>query len=98
MVAVLDLVDYGGEFPPKALVEPDAEDLADAVGGQSPKADLAAALENLVDGEVALENEVPAVFDLSDGVEPGQVHLVTFLFGELRPQDQGPIVESVADH
>ena len=79
-------------------MEPNAEDLADAVGGQPPEADLAASLEDLVDGKVAFEDEVPAVLDLGDGVEPRQVHLAAFLFGELRPQNEGPVIELLADH
>src|SRR6266852_6134205 len=36
MMAMLDLIDDGGEFPTQFLVEPDAEDLADPVGGEPP--------------------------------------------------------------
>lgn len=82
MMAVLDLVDHGGQLPAQALAQADAKDLADAVGRQPPAADLAASLEDLVDGEVALENEVPAIFDLGDGVETRQVHLPALLFGK----------------
>lgn len=97
MVAMLDLIDDGGQFPAQALVEPDAEDLADAVGGQPPEPDLAASLEDLVDGEVAFEDEVPAVFDLGDGVEAGQIHLGPFFLGELRSQNEGPVIELLGD-
>ena len=97
VMAVLDLIDDGGEFPAQPLVQPDAEDLADAVGRQPPQADLATALEDLVDGEVAFEDEVPAVLDLRDGVEARQVHLAAFLLGELRPEDEGPVIELFAD-
>jgi hypothetical protein len=65
-------------------MKPDAEDLTDAVGREAPQADLAAALEDLVDGKVTLENEVATVLNLGDGVEAGQVHLAPFFFGELR--------------
>src|SRR5260370_39143081 len=41
VMAVLDLVDDGGEFPVQPLVEPYAEDLADAVGRQPPQSDFA---------------------------------------------------------
>jgi len=61
MMAMLDLVDDGGQFAAQALVEPDAVNLADAVGRQLPEAEFAASLEDLMDGEVALEDEVPAV-------------------------------------
>ena len=79
MMAVLDLVDDRGQFAVQPLVEAHAEDLADPVGGQPPQADLAAPLEDLVDGEVAFEDEVPAVLDLGDGVEARQVHLAALL-------------------
>ena len=50
-------------------MESSTKDLADAVGGDSPQADFTAAFEDLVNREVALEDEVPRVFDLSQGVE-----------------------------
>jgi hypothetical protein len=70
MVSMLDLVDDGCQLAAEPLIQPDAKDLADAVGGQPPQAYLTASLEDLVDGKVALENEIPAVLDLGDGVEP----------------------------
>ena len=79
VMAVLDLIDDGGEFSAQPLVEPDAEDLADAVGRQTPQADFAASLEDFVNREVAFEDEVPAVLDLGDGVEARQAHLAAFL-------------------
>jgi len=79
VMAVLDLIDDGGKFPVQPLVEADAENLADAVGRQTPQADFAASLEDLVNGEVAFENEIPAVLDLGDGVETRQAHLAAFL-------------------
>ena len=69
-------------------MESHAEEFRDPVGRQSPKPDLAAALENLMDREVALENEVAAVLDLPDGVEAREVDLMALGAGELRSQDQ----------
>jgi hypothetical protein len=51
------------------LSQPHAEEFRDPVGSESPKANLTAALENLMDRKVALEDEVAAVLDLPDGVE-----------------------------
>jgi len=68
-MAVLDLVDDRGQLAAHAAIEPRAEDRGDLVGAEPPQADLAAALEQLVDGKVALEDEVAAVLDLGDGVE-----------------------------
>ncbi len=67
------------------------------MGGEAPQADLTAALEDLVNGEVALEDEVATVFNLGQGVEAGQVHLAAFFFGELWPQQEGPVIQLFAD-
>ena len=61
MVAVVDLFDDGRELAAQLPGKPHTEDLADAVGGQSPQTYFAAPLEDFVDGEMAFENEVPAV-------------------------------------
>ena len=93
MVTVFNLIDDSAELAAKLLSEPHAEEFRDPVGSQSPKADLAAALENLMDREVALEDEVAAVLDLPDGVEARKVDLFALPLGKLWPQDQRPIVE-----
>src|SRR5260370_20253658 len=97
VMAMLDLIDDGGEFPSQPFIEPPAEDLADPVRRQPPQADFAASFKDLVNGEVAFENEIAAVLDLRDGVEAGQAHLLPFLLGELGPQDQGPVVQLFAN-
>ena len=97
VMAMLDLIDDRGEFSAQSFVQPDAEDLADPVGRQPPQPDFTASFEDFVDGEVAFEDEVAAVLDLRDGVEARQVHLAAFLFGELRPQDECPVIELLAD-
>ena len=80
MMPVLNLIDHRREFSAQPLIQPDTENLADAVCRQPPQADLAASLEDFVDGEVALEDEVPAVLDLRDRIKPRQAHLAAFLF------------------
>ena len=52
-----------------AAAQAGAEDLRHLVGGEPPQAEFAAAFEQLVDREVAPEDEVAAILDLSDGVE-----------------------------
>ena len=79
VVAVFDLVDDSGQFTVQPFVEADAEDFADAVGGQAPQTEFTASFEDFVDGKMAFENEVPAVLDLSDGLEARQAHLAAFL-------------------
>ena len=97
MMAVLDAIDDGGELALHSTVHAGAEDLGDLVGSQAPQAELAAAFEQLVDREVALEDEVAAILNLGDRIKAGQIELLAFLGRELRPQDQGPVVEPFAD-
>ena len=98
VMAVLDLVDDGGEFPVQSLVEADTEDLADAVGGQTPQDDFAASLEDLVNGEVAFENEIPASTRSErwsrSATSPSRRVRFT---RELRPRQARPVVELFAD-
>ena len=69
VMAVLDAVDDGGQLAVHCAVQARAKDLGDLVGGQPPQAELATAFEQLVDGKVALEDEVAAILDLSDRIE-----------------------------
>ena len=64
MMAVLDLFQGGVELALQLFGEAAAEDLRDLVGCQTPESDLATALKDPVNGEVALKDEVPAVLDL----------------------------------
>jgi hypothetical protein len=68
MMTMVNLIDDGAKLAAQLLSQPQAEEFRDPVGGESPKADLTAALENLMDWKVALEDEVAAVLDLPDGV------------------------------
>ncbi len=79
VMSVFDLIDHRRQFPVQPFIQPHAEDFTDAVRGQAPQADLATALEDLVDWEVAFEDEVPAVLDLRNRIEPRQTHLAAFL-------------------
>jgi hypothetical protein len=78
VMTVLDLLDDAGELATELLGEPHTEDLADAVSGHAPQADFAATREDFVDGEVAFENEIPAVLDLGDGIETREADLAAF--------------------
>src|SRR6266850_1250995 len=55
------------------------------------------AIEEFVDGKVALEDEVAAILNLGDRVKAREIELLALLGGELRSQDQGPVVELLAD-
>ena len=97
VMAVLELLKRGVQLTFESPGQAAAEDLRDLVGAHAPKPKLTAALEELVDREVALEDQVAAVLDLGDGVEAAQVHPLALLRGELRPENQGPVVQTLAD-
>jgi hypothetical protein len=65
VVAVLDLLEDGIELGLESAVQAHTKGVRDFVRGQAPQAHLATALEELVDGKVAVEDEVAAVFDLA---------------------------------
>jgi hypothetical protein len=67
-MAMLDLIDDGGELVAVPAVQTGAEDLGNLVGGEPPQAEFTTSLEQLVDGKVALENKVTAILDLADGI------------------------------
>ena len=92
VMAMLDLIDDGGELAGQPAVEAGAEDFGNLVGCQPPQPELAAAFEQFVDGKVPFEDEVAAIFDLRDGVEARQLDPLTLLDGELGPEDQGSMV------
>jgi hypothetical protein len=93
MMTMFNLIDDGAQFTTQSLMESYTKEFRDPVGSQSPKADLAAALENLMDREVALEDEVAAVLYLPEGVKAREVDLIALGWGKLRSQDQCPVVE-----
>src|SRR5207244_8748070 len=47
-----------------------------------------------VNGEVALEEEIAAVFDLVDGVKAVEIHSGALALGELRAQNQSPVFQA----
>src|SRR4030081_2579401 len=69
LLAGLDVIDEGGELAAHPAVQAGAEVLGDLVAGQPPQAELAAALEQLMDGKVALEDEVATILDLGDRIK-----------------------------
>ena len=69
MMTMLNLIDNSAKLAAQLLSQPYAKEFRDPVSSQSPKADLAAAFENLMDREAALEDEVATILDLPDSVE-----------------------------
>jgi hypothetical protein len=49
------------KFSTKLFMEAETEDVRDLVGGEPQQSYVAGAFEELMDGKVALEDEVPAV-------------------------------------
>ena len=97
MMAVRDLIDDGVKFAPVPAVEAGAEDLGNLVSRQPPEAEFAASLEQLVNWKVAFEYDVPAIFDLADSIDARQLDLLALPGGEFRAEDEGPVVEPLAN-
>src|SRR5438128_2167010 len=89
VMAVLDLLQGGVQLAGQAAGDTGAEDFRDLLGRKAPQAQLATALEEAMDGEVAFEDEIAAVLDLTDGIEASQVHGGPLPPGEFRTQHQG---------
>ena len=50
-----------------------------------------------MNGEVATEDEIPAVLDLLHRIVASQINRLAIRFGEFRPHDQSPVIEALAD-
>ena len=94
---MVELFQHAVQLAANSLVLADTEDLGDLVSGQAKQAQLAGTLENLVNGEIAPEDEIAAVLDLVQRVVAPQVNLSPILRRELGAQDQGPVIEALAD-
>lgn len=73
------------------------EELRDFVSAQQQKPQLTGALEEVSDREMALKDEVAAVFDLANRVEARKVHCLSLPLREFGSQHKGPVVEPLAD-
>jgi len=93
MATLFDLFDDIGQLAFEPRCQPDAEDRADLVRRQPPKPQLAAAFEDLMDGKMALEDEIAAVLNLGNGVETRQADLLAFAGRELGAEVKRPVVE-----
>src|SRR5215510_623816 len=97
VMTVLDSLQGRVHFALKLSADALTEKLRDFVSGQQQKPQLAGALEEVSDREVALKDKVTAVLDLVDGVKAMKIHRFSLSFRELRSQEKGPVVEPLAD-
>jgi hypothetical protein len=66
MMAPVELLENTVQLASEPFGDAYPEDVSHLVGRQAEQPNLAGAFENLMDGEVPFEDEVPAVFDLID--------------------------------
>ena len=52
-------------------------------------------LEDFVDWKMSFENEVPAIFDLVEGIFAAEVDGLPVLVGKLRSQEPSPVVQAL---
>jgi hypothetical protein len=84
MMAVRDLIDDGGKLAPVLAVQTGAE--ANLVSRQPPQVEFAASLEQLVNWKVSFEYDVPATFDLTDGVDARKLDCLRSLAENFGPR------------
>src|SRR5713101_5671333 len=63
-MAVFGTLQHAAQFAGQPLVQSPAEDLGDAVSAETQQPQIAGALEQFVDGEVAPEDQIAAVIEL----------------------------------
>jgi len=63
-MAMFGALQHAGQLTGDTLVQAPAEDLRDAVSAEPQQPEVAGALEQLMDGEIAPEDQVAAVLDL----------------------------------
>jgi S1-C subfamily serine protease len=97
VMAMVELFEHAVQLAAQPFGDAHAEDVSHLVGGEAEQPHFAGMLEDPVDGEVPLEDEVAAIFDLIDGVVTLQVDGLAVLFGELRTQQPGPVVQALFD-
>ena len=96
VVAMLDVFEERLQFAADPFGEPEPEDLRDFIGRQPEQADVAGALEELVDRQMATKDEVPAVLDLLERVMPTEVDRGAIFLGKFRTDGPGPVLEALA--
>src|ERR1039457_3708603 len=69
VMAMVELFEHTVQLAAQPFADAYSEDVCHFVGGQAEQPHFAGVLKDLVDREVSFENEVPAVFDLVDGVD-----------------------------
>jgi len=97
VMTVLDSLQGSVHLALELFADALTEELRDFVSGQKQKPQLAGALEEVSNGEVALKDEVTAVLDLADGVKAMKVHRFSLPLREFRSQEKGPVVEPLAN-
>src|ERR1700752_5302012 len=85
MMAMVHPFQDGGELTSDSLVEAKAEQMRELVGREAEQAEVAGALEEFMDGEVASEDEVATVFDLLQGIMAAEIDGGSVFLGKLRP-------------
>lgn len=98
VMALLDAIEGRMELAGKSTGNAAPEELGDGIGRNRGEGELTGALEQAVDGEVAVEDQIAAPLDLGDEAVPAQSHPGVFLFRELRSEQEGPVVDALPDN
>ena len=96
-MALLELLERGGELPLEPLGQAQRRRSRRSGGRSAGRGRVRGPLEELVNREAPLEDEVATVFDLLEEVAPAQVHGLALAPGELRAEHERPVVEPLPD-
>ena len=94
---MIELFQGSVQLAADSLVFANPKDLGYLVGGEAEDSQFASALEDLVNGEIPPEDEIPAVLQLVQGIATPQVDGGPVFLGKLGTQDQSPIIQAGTD-
>jgi hypothetical protein len=98
VMSMVEFLEHRVQSAAEPLVLAHAEDLSDDVGRQAEHPQFTRALEDLVDREMAAEDEIPTVLDLVQRVGTPQVDRRPLLLRKLRVEHQSPVLEPLLNH
>jgi len=96
-MAMFDAFQDGGELARHSLVEAEAKHLGELVGREAEQSEITGALEEFMDGKIAAEDEVPAVFHLLQGVMTTEIDGGSVFLGKLRAEHPSPVIQLPAN-
>jgi hypothetical protein len=97
VVAMFDTFQDGSQLATHSLVEAEAEHLGELVSREAEQSEVAGALEEFMDREVASEDEVATLFHLLQGVMTTEIDGGSVFLGKLWADHSSPVIQLLAN-